>query len=174
MNIHDMICGVISREGGYTDNPKDKGGATNFGITQKTLSTYLSRPVTKDEIRVLSKDLAYEIYEKNYFVVPRLNTLPDSVQCQALDICVNSGQRTSIRLIQRVINKAGFGPIPEDGVLGPTTRAKTFQCDNDMGKFFPNALVDERIIFYKKIVASDDSQAGFLDGWINRAESFRI
>ena len=33
MNITDTITVLIQREGGYTNNPNDKGGETNFGIT---------------------------------------------------------------------------------------------------------------------------------------------
>ena len=32
---------VLAREGGYVNNPNDKGGATNKGITQNTYNAYL-------------------------------------------------------------------------------------------------------------------------------------
>ena len=34
MDIDDLIDGVIDREGGFVDHPADRGGATNWGITQ--------------------------------------------------------------------------------------------------------------------------------------------
>ena len=34
MDISTLIDEVIAREGGYSDHPADRGGATHFGITQ--------------------------------------------------------------------------------------------------------------------------------------------
>jgi lysozyme family protein len=172
--VDTIIKNTISLEGGYIDNPYDRGGPTNYGITIKTLANYLGRAVTKDEVRNLNKDLAYEIYEKNYFVYPRINTLPENLQVQIFDISVNCGPRTAIRLLQNVLNKAGFGPVDEDGVLGPQTRQACVEAYESMGNYLINAIVDERIIFYNQIVEKNPSQSVFLTGWTKRAESFRV
>jgi lysozyme family protein len=50
VNIRRLINDVLAKEGGYVDHPADKGGPTNFGITQATLSRYLERVVTPDEV----------------------------------------------------------------------------------------------------------------------------
>ena len=34
VDLDNLVDGVIDREGGYVDNPADKGGATCFGITE--------------------------------------------------------------------------------------------------------------------------------------------
>ena len=34
-----VIERVLAHEGGYVNHPKDPGGATNFGITQRTLTS---------------------------------------------------------------------------------------------------------------------------------------
>ena len=47
----DAIEKVLKHEGGYVDHPADKGGATNFGITQKVYEEFVKRKVTKDEIK---------------------------------------------------------------------------------------------------------------------------
>ena len=34
MNVESLIDALIDREGGFVDNPADKGGPTCFGITE--------------------------------------------------------------------------------------------------------------------------------------------
>jgi lysozyme family protein len=34
--MNPIIDGILAMEGGYSLNPKDKGGATNWGITEAT------------------------------------------------------------------------------------------------------------------------------------------
>lgn len=34
--MNPIIDGILGLEGGYSTNPKDKGGETNWGITEAT------------------------------------------------------------------------------------------------------------------------------------------
>lgn len=174
MDVDQMIEDILRREGGFVNDPADRGGATNFGITHKTLSRYLGRAVTVDEVRDLSKDLAREIYETQYFIAPRIDTLPARIQPFAFDCAVNHGPKRAIRFVQQVCNAAGFGPVDEDGIMGPQTRSAAIAADDQMGDLFLNALVEERRNFYRLIVARDESQRRFLAGWLNRAGEFEV
>ena len=42
---------VLESEGGYVDDPRDPGGATNLGITRATLARWRGRDVSKAEVR---------------------------------------------------------------------------------------------------------------------------
>lgn len=66
MNVDDLLDDIIRREGGFVDDPQDLGGATKYGITQKTLSDFLGRAATRDEVRDLTESTAREIYRANY------------------------------------------------------------------------------------------------------------
>ena len=35
-SFNEIIEKVLEHEGGYVDDPADKGGATNFGVIQRT------------------------------------------------------------------------------------------------------------------------------------------
>jgi len=74
-----MIDDVIRREGGIVDHSVDRGGLTNFGIIQRTLTRHLGRKTNKHDARKLSRELAAEIYRRDYDLEPRLDTLPDGL-----------------------------------------------------------------------------------------------
>ncbi len=171
-SIEVMIDDVIRREGGFADHPADRGGPTNFGITQKTLSRYLGRKVTRDEIRRLSHDLAAEIYRRVYFLEPRIDTTPESIRAFLFDSAVNHGPRRAIRFLQQVCNAAGFGHLVVDGLLGPSTRRQAVAAEAEMGAWLLAALAEERRMFYRLIVQRDPSQQVFLKGWMNRLAEF--
>jgi lysozyme family protein len=170
----DPIEVILEHEGGYVDHPADKGGPTNWGITIDTYSRWLGRRATIDEVRNMKKEEAREIYESQYLTGPRIHTLPEPPRTQVLDMAVNHGPRNGIRMLQRTINLAGFGPADVDGAIGPQTRRLTEQAMKEMGNYFNNALVEERLKFYNNIIERNPSQRVFIRGWTRRAESFRL
>lgn len=170
----DPIGEVLRNEGGYVNHPNDRGGPTNFGITQKTLREWLHRPARIEDVRKLTEAEAREIYEKRYLTDPRIHTLPNPPMTLILDMRINHGPRKAIRIMQRVINLAGFGPVDQDGILGPQTRDRAIAAQQTMGPYFQNAIVDERIKFFQRIAANDPRQQVFLKGWLRRAERFRL
>ena len=172
--VEDLIDDVIKREGGYSNHPRDKGGPTKYGITQKTLAKYLKRPVTIDEVKTLDIELAKEIYRADYYYTPRINTLPELIQPFCFDAAVLHGQSRAILLMQQVVNEAHFGPVDEDGVLGPESRKAAEACAAAMGTWMIDALVEERDQFLDWIVANDPSQETFIKGWQNRIDTFRV
>lgn len=171
--VDELINDVLRREGGYVDHPHDRGGPTNYGITQKTLSLYYGYAVTPAEVKALSIDVAEEIYRRNYFYGPGINTLPDDIQPFIFDCAVNHGPRRAIKFVQSVCNQAGYEPaLSEDGAMGPNTRRGAEWAAREMGPLLLKALLEERRNFYLLIVEARPSQKVFLRGWLNRVEEF--
>jgi len=172
--IDDLIADVLRREGGFVNHPADRGGPTRFGITQATLSRHLGRPASLDDVQQLTRELAAEIYRREYHAGPRIDALPERIQAFVFDSAVNHGPGRAIRFVQQVCNAAGFGPLTVDGVCGPTTRRVVAEADQAMGDWLLAALVEERRNFFHAIVAGDPSQRVFLNGWLNRLAEFDI
>ncbi|MCP3927269.1 MAG: hypothetical protein GY714_32320 [Desulfobacterales bacterium] len=170
--IEKMIEEVLIKEGGFVNHKADRGGATNFGITHKTLSRWYNRPVSIQEIKELDIELAKIIYRRNYYFKPAIDELPDEIQPLVFDSSINHGPKRSIKFVQIVLKRLGF-PIEADGIIGPITIKGANQAQEEMENAFNNAIVDERINYYKAIVKHDSSQSVFIKGWTNRAESFR-
>lgn len=184
ISVDDLLEDILKKEGGFTNDPKDRAHnlrrpqskwhseCTNFGITQFTLSDYYGRQATVDEVRNMSRELAKEIYEREYYSGPRIHTLPASIQPVVLDTCVHSGARLALRLLQEVLNQAGYGILNTDGALGPKTRDAATKAAAEMGPWLVNAYVEQRRMFLEGLIARDPSQERFRKGWMNRLKSF--
>lgn len=82
---------VLGREGGFVDDSHDPGGATNFGITLKTLSEWRGTECTADDVRNMRRDEAAAIYEKHYWQPICGDFLPWPLNVGTFDAAVNSG-----------------------------------------------------------------------------------
>lgn len=178
ISIDQLIDEIIVREGGdkYTNDPNDKGGPTKFGITQSTLSKYLNKPCTPMDVQNLSRELAEEIYKDEFFVHPKINQLPDLLQSSVMDAGVMSSPSRAIKLLQDVLNMAGF-PCGTDGIIGPTTRKQAFTAFEQMGGFLINAYAERRVHFYQFLASNEgtnDPDKKYEHGWIDRANKFRV
>lgn len=172
-DIDTMIDDILRREGGYVDHAADRGGATNYGVTQQTLSEYLGRSVTKDDVRNMGIELAREIYRKNYYYGPKIDRLPAPVQPFIFDCAINHGPVRAIKFVQKVCNTvAGIAQIGVDGKMGPATGRAAAAVQDSLGREFLTRLIEERRRFYGKIVERDPSQQVFLAGWMNRVDEF--
>lgn len=172
--IEDMIEDVIQKEGGYVDDPLDRGGATKYGITQKTLSAYLCKQASKSDVQNLCLDTAKDIYEKRYFFGPGIYKLPPTIQSFVFDCAVNHGPTRAIKFVQHVCVEAECLPtITIDGLCGPNTQRAAQWALKAMGNLFLDALMEERRNFYLSIVAKHPEQQRFLNGWLNRVDSFK-
>ena len=164
MTIDSILADVIRREGGYVDEDADRGGPTNYGITQATLSSWRGNPVTADAVRQLTEDEAREIYQRRYVEEPGFDTLPDPLRAQVVDDGVLSGPRQAVRDLQQAI-----GGVKADGRLGPATLAALDRCGAPV---VHARLIQVRAERIARFVRRDPTQARFLAGWLRRITSF--
>ena len=160
-----IIAEVIRREagddpnGGYTNDPTDTGGRTQFGIAEK------SNPAAWADNKVTLEE-AKEIYFNKYVKGPGYDKIPEShsfVASQLVDFGVNSGPYIATQKLQVVLGQE------VDGVFGPATRQALIAAEP---RTVGNKLAVERLKMLGRIVAKNPSQAKFISGWINRAVEF--
>jgi lysozyme family protein len=164
-NFIKAVNKVLEHEGGFVNHPDDKGGATNWGITQKVYEQFLGRPVSINDIKNMPIDNAKSIYKSNYWDAVKGDYIKSYAKAFMLfDQAVNRGPRSAIKQAQRV-----SGTTP-DGAIGP----KTLEAINKMPeKSFIDNFITESESFYRGLVASNPSQSVFLKGWLNRVESLQ-
>jgi hypothetical protein len=95
-DVNQIAEEIVTREGGYVNDPDDPGGATNFGVTIHTmrrLGLDLDRDgvVTEQDVRVLSREQAVAIFINHYFERPRIRDLPAALHASVFDMYVNAG-----------------------------------------------------------------------------------
>lgn len=114
-NFKKSLGKVLAHEGGYIDHPRDPGGATNYGITRKTLETWLGRPVSKTQVRNLDMVTVRRIYKAKYWDVVKGDRLPTGLDYVTFDAAVNSGPRRGAKWTQKAVG------TKVDGKVGPKT-----------------------------------------------------
>lgn len=172
MAIHSLAMGkLFHHEGGFVDDPDDRGGATNMGITQKTLHEWRSRAVTAADVQNLTTDEAASIYIVKYWNVMQLDEINSQELAEAvMDFGVNAGPKTAIPTLQRAANLVWKGTnkrqLLADGWIGP----KTIKFVNSTE---PSLLIlrffKERIQHYHDITRARRKNEKFLYAWIKRS-----
>ena len=152
---------VIALEGGakYTNNPKDRGGPTKFGVTLRALADRRGGPVTAEDVQALTLAEASAIYRAVYWASVRGDQLPAGVDLIVFDAAVNCGRGRAVTFLQAALR------VPADGVFGPQT-LRAVQAADDL-----SALVErirlERLRHYRQCEAFPT----FGKGWLNRLSS---
>lgn len=83
---------VLKWEGGYVNNPNDKGGATNKGITQETYNNWLiSQGKFRKDVKFISQQEVEEIYYKNYWLKAGCDKMSKVFAVICFDTAVNMG-----------------------------------------------------------------------------------
>lgn len=162
------LAKILAEEGGYTDNPLDPGGATNFGITRRTLAAWRTispwQNLPKSAVKALTKTEATAIYRARYWDRCNADALPVGLDLALFDFAVNSGPQTAIEALQ---NAVGAKP---DGRVGPQTLAAiaAYSAKNGVGGLIVT-LSDRRLNFLHRLLAF--SRFGI--GWSRRVATIR-
>ena len=108
-NYDQCLFWILDDEKGYVNHPKDPGGATNYGITQKTYDAYrrdIGEPTRS--VKHIERDELEVIYREDYAKRIRFDELDSGVDYAFLHFAVNSGVSRATRYVQRIV--AGARP----------------------------------------------------------------
>jgi lysozyme family protein len=123
-NFSSALAHVLAHEGGYVNHPKDPGGATNMGVTQRVYDAYRDRrDQPRRSVRGITAAEVAEIYERQYWDAIRGDDLPSGLDYAVFDYAVNSGPRRAAMDLQRELG------VSVDGVIGQVTLAAVAQND---------------------------------------------
>ena len=156
---------MLNLEGKKTDDPRDRGGRTNFGVTQGTYNRWRnSKNLPRQDVFKITKDEAMQLYKKNFWGIIGGDKLPQKTAMALMSFALTDGPEDSVRLVQRMLK------IPATGYMGPATLDKINKLVKKYGdEGFANKVLNRQIIRYK-----NDEQAHIYGrGWVNRANKVR-
>lgn len=173
--IDSIIDRVLEAEGGYVDNPNDKGGKTNFGITEAVARAAGYTFDMKD----MPQSFARSIYLDQYVVKPgfdKVLMISPEIAAELVDTGVNMGPRVAAMLLQRALNlfnKHGevYGALKVDGAIGSASlNALNAYIANRKANAVPVLIKVLNILQgfrYIELAEGNPSQKEFIFGWIN-------
>ena len=138
---------LIAHEGGVSENPKDPGGLTNYGISQRAYPNLDIRSLTLAEVK--------QLYKRDYWDRAQCDQLPSQLSYLVFDAAVNSGIGQSIRFLQRAVGTA------DDGVMGVITLSAIKRLDTES---LCARFIGQRLEFMTKLSTFDV----FGKGWSRR------
>lgn len=154
-NWENSFAAVLKHEGGYVNDPRDPGGRTNLGVTQRAWEAYWNRNVTEAEMRALTPNIVKPFYKAMYWDKIKGDQLPAGVDYAAYDLAVNSGVGRAAKYLQQI---AG---VTADGAIGPKSLEAIKACDPEQ---VVDALCDMRLDFLKRLPTFET----FGKGWSRR------
>lgn len=125
LNLSELIDGLLEREGGYVNHPSDRGGPTNYGITEAVARAH----GYKGAMRKLPREEAAAIYKRLYWLRPRFSEVAKrskKIAAELFDTGVNMGPAVAATFLQRALsalnrNRKDYPDLVPDGRIGPAT-----------------------------------------------------
>lgn len=162
-------------EGGYSNNPKDRGGPTNMGMSLRAvraldaegkLSAFLKDEfdvnddglIDEADVPGWTRSAAERFYAQFYWEPIKGDELPWPLALLAFDSAVNEGVGSAIRHLQRTVR------VAEDGIIGPATLAAARRYALTAGELMLRQFSVNRLDRYRGLADADE----FFRGWSGR------
>ncbi len=174
MANNPLLDGILEKEGGYVNHPADRGGPTNWGITERTAREW---GYTGD-MRDLTRSEAWEILEANYWIKPGFDKVAKVSLLVAYELCdagVNVGPAQPSRWLQRWLNvfnlqEKRYADIAADGIIGRNTLQALNCFLEDRGKEGETvhiaALNCSQGHYYLGVTEARPQNEAFIYGWL--------
>lgn len=165
-NFNKALKVVLAYEGGYANHPKDPGGPTNKGVTQRVYDGYrLGKKLKTRSVKAITDGEVADIYRAQYWDAVKGDRLPAGVDLAVFDFAVNSGTKRAVQSVQKVLTNSFSAPeLAQDGIMGEVTLANSDEAAEQDEVKFIIALCDERMRFVKSL----STFGTFGQGWTRR------
>lgn len=112
-----LLVWLLLHEGGYVNHPRDPGGATNRGVTQRVYNAWRRlQGLPSRSVRYITQAEVEQIYREQYWAKIWGDRIADpGVAYAMLDFGVNSGVARSVKFVQRIVG------VSQDGIMGAVT-----------------------------------------------------
>jgi lysozyme family protein len=162
-NFEKAFHELIMIEGGYVNDPTDRGGETKYGISKRAYPNV--------DIRNLTIEGAKDIYLEDYWKASGSHHMLNyDLALELFDTGVNMGQGISRRFLQEALNLMNrngrdFPDLKVDGKIGPITISAYKKVDD---KILLKVLNGLQFMRYVWICRERPDQEKYFNGWMKR------
>lgn len=162
---------VLKWEGGWADDPLDKGGKTNMGVTLKVWEAWATKlfgiPGTEETLRKATKEQISKICKVLYWDILKCDEIKhQGIAAMIADWGWGSGPVTAAKKVQAVLG------VGVDGKFGAITIGRINNFPDQQDLYYQ--ITEARKDFLKAIIARDPSQKRFEEGWFNRVNDLYV
>ena len=166
-------------EGGYNNNrPNDRGGPTNFAVTQDTLdeynnwNSYLRTGFNfPKDVKDLTHDQAKQILDERFYQAYNIKDIQNLIIARnVFDAEINQGPRAGMWLAESINNYLGTN-YPRNKVISPALANKINSLSGEEAIKINDAYTQKRMKEYLNLVNRDHSQINNLKSWYGRARN---
>ena len=165
-SLHRIVDGIlkrlVAREGGYSEDPHDAGGCTNYGITRAGWQGVMGTTISCDQLKAMRPAAAMEFYRQwgQQYGIWELLEIDYGLAEIMLDTSVLFGAARAIKWLQLEVG------VEDDGIIGPNTMRAV--SNPTSLRRVALGIIRRRLHSHAYRVSRDTSQARFLVGWVNR------
>ncbi len=148
------LAATLRYEGGYSNHPKDPGGATMKGVTQATFWKYLhdlGKPMR--DVRTITDAELRDIYRSRYWE-PVTVGRQWPLNAVLFDVAVNSGTGTALWMLDQA-------------------RPKVSPTHPERMRALAVKVLEVREQFFRDLVKRRPTSVVFLKGWLRRVAEQR-
>ena len=161
-NFDKALKFTLKWEAGYVNDPNDKGGETNKGITKAVYDKWRKDGrLTPQSVKQITDEEVRTIYYELYWEKAICTALDDAVAIAHFDCAVNTGVGQAIKILQRAVG------AKEDGAFGPKTMDKVNNTRHLLSK-----IIQAREDFYLDL-GKKKEYSPYLKGWLNRTNDLK-
>lgn len=173
MSFDAAFARTVGIEGGYSNNPTDPGGETNWGITIAVARAHGYRGPMRD----MSITAARDIYRQSYWNLlhlPEIDAISPAIAQEMFDIGVNRGPGVPVPYLQRALNAFNrqgkdYPDIPVDGLAGAMTVSCLRTFIHQRGAMGEKVLLQALLVQlgrgYLEIVEKRPQSEDYIFGW---------